>query len=315
MRIAFVAIVVVLVGIVGYVVIGAQNQKASPETGALAANTAVGAGRAASEWQRFSGGSTASRPAVATSRPGEASADSRQKAEGDDAGGAMAAVRRAVEAKKHLFVFVQDKNDDRTGEIRKTFDAAIRKMAETVRQATVNRDSSSESEFVEKYGLKSATMPVVLVFAPNGAIVGGFLGERLSEQQLLDALASPGMQACLKALQDSKLVLLCAQNGTTKSNDVAMKGVNEFKADARFAQFTEVVRLDPADAAEKKFLTQLQIDPKVDQATTVFLAPPGSIVAKLTGATTKDGLVTALQKASSGCGAGGCGPKGCAVKK
>ena len=58
-----------------------------------------------------------------------------------------------------------------------------------------------------------------------------------------------------------------------------------------------------------------QVDPKADQATTVFLAPPGSIVAKLTGATTKDGLVAALQKASTGCGAGGCGPKGCAPKK
>jgi FlaG/FlaF family flagellin (archaellin) len=309
MRIAFVAIVVVLVGIVGYVVIGAQNQKASPEVGALAANTAVGADRTASERQQLSGGSTASRPAVATSRPGEASADSRQKAEGDDAGGAMAAVRRAVEAKKHLFVFVHDKNDDRTGEIRKTFDAAVGKMAETVRQATVNRDSSSESAFVEKYGLKSAPMPVVLVFAPNGAIVAGILGERLNEQQLLDALASPAKQMCMKALQERKVVFLCVQNGTTKSNDTATRGVEGFKADARFAEMTEIVKIDPADAAEKKFLGQLQIDPKADQATTVFLAPPGVIVGKFSGATDKDKLVVALQAASSGCsGKSGCCP-------
>ena len=226
-----------------------------------------------------------------------------------------AALRKAADAKKHLFIFVHEKDDEQTRAGRKTFDTAVAKLGEAVQWIAINRSAPSESEFVEKYGLKAAPMPLVLSFAPNGAIVGGFLGARLTEQQLLDALASPVMQACLKALQDRKLVFLCAQNGTTKSNDTAMKGVNEFKADERFAEATEIVKVDPSDAAEKKFLTQLQIDPKVDQATTVFLAPPGAIVGKFSGATDKLQLVATLQKASSGCGAGGCGPKGCGPKK
>ena len=220
-----------------------------------------------------------------------------------------AALQQAADAKKHLFVFVHEKDDEQTRAGRKTFDTAVGKLGDAVQWIAIDRNAPSESEFVEKYGLKAAPMPLALSFAPNGAIIGGFFGARLTEQQLMDALASPGMQACLKALQDRKLVFLCAQNGTTKSNDTAMKGVNEFKADERFAQFTEIVKIDPSDAAEKKFLTQLQVDPKVDQATTVFLAPPGAIVGKFSGATDKDKLVATLQAASSGCGAGGCGPK------
>jgi hypothetical protein len=228
---------------------------------------------------------------------------------------AMAAMQQAADAKKHLFVFVHEKDDEPTRQGRKTFDAAIGKLGDAVQWIAINRTASIENAFVEKYGLKAAPMPLAISFAPNGAIVGGFLGAKLTEQQLTNALASPCMATCLKALQDRKLVLLCAQNGTTKANDTAMKGVNEFKADERFAQFTEIVKVDPSDAAEKKFLAQLKVDPKTDQATTLFLAPPGAIVGKFEGATSKDAIVAALQKASSGCGPGGCGPSGCAPKK
>jgi methylmalonyl-CoA mutase N-terminal domain/subunit len=117
------------------------------------------------------------------------------------------------------------------------------------------------------------------------------------------------MQKCLKALQQGKMVFLCAQNKATKSNEAATKGVNEFKADARYAKFTEIVQVDPTDAAEGKFLAQLKIEPKTDEAVTAFLAPPGAIIGTYKGATDKDTLVAAITAAASGgCG---CGPGGC----
>ena len=87
--------------------------------------------------------------------------------------------------------------------------------------------------------------------------------------------------------------------------------MRDFKADARFAQATEIVMLDPTDGAEAGLLKDLQIDPTTDTAVTVFLAPPGTPVAMYEGATNKDELVATLQKASSACGPGGCGPSGC----
>jgi len=171
---------------------------------------------------------------------------------------------------------------------------------------------AAEKEFVQKYGLANAPMPLVLAFAPNGAITGGFPATQLTEQRLQDALVSSGMQKCLKALQEGKLVLVCVQNGSTKSNDAALQGVNDFKADAKFAKVTEIVKIDPTVAAEQKFLSQLKIDPKATEATTAVLAPPGRVLATFNGATEKKTMEAALQKASSGCGPGassGCCPK------
>jgi hypothetical protein len=116
-------------------------------------------------------------------------------------------------------------------------------------------------------------------------------------------------------MQDRKLVFLCIQNDVTKSNDAAMQGVNDFKADGRFTQFTEIVKMDPASAKEQSFLSKLKIDPKINEAATFFLAPPGVMVSRVAGATVKNDLLAALMKvSSSGCGTSGCGPKGCEPK-
>jgi hypothetical protein len=186
------------------------------------------------------------------------------------------------------------------------------KMTGTAQWVAVNRGDPAEKGLVDKYRLSGAPMPLVLVVAPNGAITSGLVGPQVTNEALQNSLASPCMQKCLKAVQDGKLVFLCAQNKATKANDAALKGVNDFKADARFAEFTEIVQVDPTDAAEGKFLSQLQVAPKTEDAVTAFLAPPGAVVAKYKGATDKNTLVTAIMAASSGgCGPSGCGPSGC----
>ena len=130
-------------------------------------------------------------------------------------------------------------------------------------------------------------MPLVLAIAPNGAIMGGF-PNKFTEEELLNAFGSPCTERCMKALQDGKLVFLCVQNSATNYNDEALEGVREFKADERFAKYTEVVMLDPSDTAETSFLADLKIDPKESEAVTAFLVPPGSVIAEFKGATNKD---------------------------
>ena len=88
-----------------------------------------------------------------------------------------------------------------------------------------------------------------------------------------------------------------------------MKGVNEFKADPQFGEMTEIVKVDPSDTKEARLLTQLKADPQAKTAATAFLAPPGVLVATLEGATSKDSLKAALQKAMASCAPGsGCCP-------
>jgi hypothetical protein len=100
------------------------------------------------------------------------------------------------------------------------------------------------------------------------------------------------------------------QNKSTKLNEEAMKGVREFKADSKQKMQTEIIMLDPADAAEAKALGRLGIDPKTPEAVTVFLTPPGQVIAQISGATDKKVLLAAAASSCGpGCSSTGCGPK------
>ena len=225
-------------------------------------------------------------------------------------GDAVKAKREAAEAGRYLFAFFYKADDDKAQAMWQVVEGAVRKNSSRAVAVAVDISDPSAKSVVDEYGLDRAPMPLALAIAPNGAITGGFPSE-FQEQDLLDAFASPSLEKCMKALQEGKLVFLCVQNGSTKFNEEAMRGVSDFKSDARFGQATEIVPMDPADSAEASFLANLKIDKDTKNAVTVFLAPPGSAIAMYEGATSKDELLATLLRARSGCGAGGCGPGGC----
>jgi hypothetical protein len=230
-------------------------------------------------------------------------------------GKGMAAIKQAAEAGKYLFVFFSKADDDQTLAMRKVFEAAMQKVGDRAEWVAVKTTDLSEKDIVEKFDLSRAPMPLVLALAPNGAITGGFPG-KFEEKDLLDAFATPATEKVMKPLQDGKLVFVCVQNDKTKSNEAAMQGVRDFKADARYAAATEIVTLDPADQREAEFLADLQVPANTAEAVTVFVVPPGQAIGKIEGATNKDALIDLLSKANTGsCGPGGCGPGGCGPKK
>jgi hypothetical protein len=270
--------------------------------GSLAAGTLTGCGGRAA--------ATASAQAVEAQDLSKRS-DDRPEASGKG----MAAVKQAADAGKYLFMFFSKTADDQTEAMRKVFDKAMTKVASRAQWIAVDVNDPSEKAIVAKFELTRAPMPLVLAMAPNGAITGGF-PTKFEEQQLLSAFATPVTERVMKHVQGGKLVFVCIQNGKTKSNDAALQGVRDFQADARFASATEIVMLDPTDPAEASFLADLKIDPKTEEAMTVFLAPPGAAIAEYKGATDKAELAATLEKASSGsCPGGSCGPGGCGPKK
>ncbi len=259
------------------------------------------------------GSSTASTTSTAPDRLKKSHA-SLADVPAEGSGKGMAAIKQAADAGKYLFMFFSKTDDDQTLAMRKVFDRVMEGVADRAQWIALNVADSSEKDIVAKFDLSRAPMPLVLALAPNGAITGGF-PSKFEEKELLDAFVSPVMQKVMKLLQDKKLVFVCVQNGKTKSNDVAMKGVRAFKADDRFASATEIVMVDPADSAEVSFLADMKIDPKTEEAMTVFLVPPGSAIAQYKGATDEAELAATLLKASSGCAGGSCGPGGCGPQK
>ena len=213
----------------------------------------------------------------------------------------VSALRSAAEAKQYLFAFVYEQEDEETRAARKKFEAAVAKVTPASKSVRVDRSLPEEKEMVEKFGLQSAPVPIVLAIAPNGAVTGSIKAGELSEERLQDAVASPGLQQILKAVQEGRLVLVCLQNAQTKDNDAAMKGVKEIKADEGFSELTKVIKLDPSDPKETRLMAQLKVEPKTKKPVTVVVAPPGVMVTRMEGGTTKNSLKAALQKAAEGC--------------
>jgi len=212
---------------------------------------------------------------------------------------------------KYAFLFFYRDEDARTEQLRTVFDGAVAKIADRAESFIIRVDDPAEKEIVDRFKVSRAPMPLAFSVAANGAIIQSFR-QTFTEQQLFDAFASPGMEACLKALQERKYVLLCAQNGETQFNDEAMRGVQDFVADPRYGRSTEIVTVDPSNEQEVDFLARFGLNSSPQEAVTLLLAPPGRVVGTFTGATDKNTLLAAVtQPKSGGCCGGGSGKSTC----
>jgi hypothetical protein len=267
---------------------------------------------------RYGGGSG---PEEASTREGAKDLERTQKGSEDEVAAAVArrrgaespcmvSMQNAATEGKYFFILFHSSDDDQTQAMKKVFHSAMNSLEGEAIGAEVKTSDPAEVLLVNKFNVRRAPMPLVLAIAPNGAVTGGF-PTQFTGDQLQNAIASPCTEKSLKALQDRKLVFVCVQNAATKSNDAALAGVDSIRIDPGYSSSTEVVMLDPARPEESRFLADLQVDPHTKEAVTVCLVPPGTTVAKFTGATGKEAIIAALVSSKSGCGPSGCGPSGC----
>lgn len=218
-------------------------------------------------------------------------------------------IQHAQKEGKHLFLFFYRDSSPLTQQMSQVFDEAIEELGSEFLSMKIEMSNPKERDIIKKFDLQKAPMPLAIVLAPNGIMIKGF-PKHFTKDQLVASLVTPGMAACLKALQEQKLVLLCLQGNNTKNNETAMQGVKDFQADTRFAKQTQIILINPTDEAEKTFLQELGLDSNLQEATTLMMLPPGQKVGSFVGPTSKQMLISTLTKATQGC-VGGCCPGGC----
>ncbi|MCA9077739.1 MAG: hypothetical protein KDA93_22120 [Planctomycetaceae bacterium] len=186
-------------------------------------------------------------------------------------------------------------------------DAATQNMHQVLQTTLAERQDAvivpiqigdaGEQALIEQFDATRTPMPAVAVLAPNGAVTSVF-PQRVVSQQLTAAIVSPGQAACLKALQDQKIVLLCAQ---PEGSRTVPDGVRQFQADALFKDRTQVVTVQANNPDEARFLHQLRM--RTDQPTSVvaFMAPPGVMMGIYNADVTYDILAQKLAAAGKCC--------------
>ncbi|HNY13617.1 MAG TPA: hypothetical protein PKK26_18680 [Candidatus Wallbacteria bacterium] len=220
------------------------------------------------------------------------------------------AVKKAMESKKYLFVlFYKDAIDEKYKKLEA--DVLKFKNSSTVEISiySANISDTKESEAVSKYGLdRGAPMPLALVVAPNGAVVGGFNSDT-PDSDYSKAIVSDLAMNIMKTVQERKIALVMLQNKQTKFNEESKKAANDSMSDPKIGSLMTTIEADPDKIENQEFLKQCKIEGKVLEATVVVVVPPAAIAGVLKGNITKDNILSTLV---SSCGSGGgCGPGGC----
>ncbi|WP_417377410.1 hypothetical protein [Gimesia maris] len=205
-------------------------------------------------------------------------------------------VAAAAQNNQFAFVMFYRGNDAATQAMHGAIKSALAERSDAA-IVPVQISNPAEQVLVKKFDATRVPMPAVAVLAPNGAVCSVF-PQKVTGQQLTAAIVSPGQASCLKALQDKKIVVLCAQ--PTASTEIPV-GVRQFQADKLYANRTEVVSVLASDPNEAKFLSQLRVPTNQPAPVVAFMAPPGVMVGVFNGHITHSELAQKLAAAGKCC--------------
>jgi hypothetical protein len=203
---------------------------------------------------------------------------------------------QSAEQQKFTFVLFYRQNDATTQAMANTLNAGIAKRKDAAITTFVLASDPAEQAVIEKFGVGRSPMPLTVAVAPNGAITGVF-PQKFTEASFEEAMVTPAMTRCMKAMQAQKLVVLCAcPSGTT----AFPKAVADLKADPHYAQRITVVALNIEDPAEARLVKEMEL-PTTRTTTMVFMAPPGVMVGKYASTATANQMARDLAKAGKCC--------------
>lgn len=198
---------------------------------------------------------------------------------------------------RYTFLLFHRNADNATRSVAHTLSDGIARRADQATWAYVPITDPAEAALVKKYGVARAPMPLVVAVAPNGAITGVFQ-QRLEDASLDEAIVSPTMSRCMKAMQEGKLVLVC---GFPSATGALPAGVKDMQADPHFSNRLTVIPMQLTDPAETRFVSQMELPANSRSTAIVFMAPPGVVVGKYNSLVTKNQMASDLHKAGKCC--------------
>lgn len=213
----------------------------------------------------------------------------------DAASPGQQAVATAAKDNQFSFVLFYRGNDAATQSMYGTMKSTLDDRKDAV-IVPVQIGNAAETALIGRFDATRLPLPAVAVLAPNDAVCSVF-PQRVTPQQLTAAIVSPAQATCLKALQDKKLVILCAQPSASAKIPV---GVEQFQSEQKFKNRTQVVSVQASDPSEAKFLRQLRVPTNQRTSVVAFMAPPGVMIGVF------DGNVTLRQLAEKLAAAGRC---------
>lgn len=224
---------------------------------------------------------------------------------------AQEAMKISQDTKQYLFLLFYDNKDSLYDQMKAAIVGVMAQTDQKILTYEAAKSSGVDTGLIAQYKIDRAPMPLLMVFGPNGAVLGGF-PKSVTAEKLAKSLVPPLTMDVLRSIQQQKMAVVLLQNSKTKFNEESLKTANDLAYDKKLVGSVEIIKADPADPKNGDFLANAKIASATATATIVLIAPPGIVAGVFPGNTTKNSIMDSLSAASSGaCSGGQCGPGGC----
>ncbi len=213
-------------------------------------------------------------------------------------GAAQQQLEAAAKSGNVAFVLVYDATATTLEQARQLTAQAVGRVPGSI-AIEVNRGDASEADFVKRYGLATAPVPLILVSSSAGVITGGVIAAQANVDQLVKLVPSPKKAEIIQALSQGNAVFITA----SRKSMATATTVNSACAAAcqQMAGKSVQVTVDMDDPKEAGFLTEMKVNLQSAEPITLVANAQGQIAGMYTGAMQVTDLVTAATKKVGGC--------------
>jgi hypothetical protein len=178
----------------------------------------------------------------------------------------------------------------------------------------ISRTDKTNAAIISKYGLSGATLPIILVIAPNGVVGGGLQLKDATPEDLVGLVPTKKQSQALLAFSEGKTAFIVLYKKSMKDKANTVTECN--KAAAGLGKAV-VVDVDLEDKSESEFLKLLQPEMKATASHVLVFNGKGQFTGEFTAPVQSTALITSAKKVvKSGCAPGACGSgtSGCGTK-
>ncbi len=207
-------------------------------------------------------------------------------------------LEEAAKSGKVAFILVYDATATTLEQARQLTAQAVGRVPGSI-SIELNRGDAAEADFVKRYGLATAPVPLVLVTSTNGIITGAAIAAQANVDQLVGLVPSPKKAEIIKALSAGNAVFITA----SRKGMATTAAVNTCCASASQQMGGKCVQVsvDMDDPAEADFLKSMKVNVQSTEPITLVANTQGQISGMYTGAMQVTDLVTAATKKVGGC--------------
>jgi hypothetical protein len=169
------------------------------------------------------------------------------------------AIKMSQDSGQYLFLLFYNKQDDQLDYARSTIDRFKKNRNEKILVYESLTTANNDPEIVSKYRIDRTPLPAIMVFGPNGAVLGGFPRGSVSEEKLSKTFVPSAVMDILKAVQNNKLAIVALYNNSMRFASQARQTALSLSLDKKFAGSADVIEADPSDPRNKDFMDSMDI--------------------------------------------------------